>query len=420
MSDRVFISHASPDAALAQRVVAALEAAGISCWLAARDVAPGANFQEEIVRAIRTAAAMVLVFSAHTNRSGEMKKELALASQRDIPVIPLRVAQAAPDDAFAYELATRQWVDLAPDEAAALRQVADRLRSLAALAPSPPRRSWGPQDQKLAYCRSPDGVRLAYATIGEGPPVVKAGGFMSHLGDDWPVTGHIWGEFARDHTLLRYDPRGTGLSDWDSSELSLAAWLTDLETVVDAAGVRRFALIGISQGCHYAVAYAAKHPERVSHLILFGGGGAGIVARGDPEGIERHRAFVTLTRLGWTDPNSQLTRMFAARFIPDASHEQAEAWVELMGKVSTNERAAEYMEAVARNDVRELLPRLQTPTLVLNVRGDLVSPVANGRAMAAAIPGARFVSLPGRNHVFRATEPAHAMFFEEVRAFLAT
>lgn len=273
--------------------------------------------------------------------------------------------------------------------------------------------------QEIKYCRASDGVRLAYATVGQGPPLVKTANWMNHLEYDWesPIWHHLLEGLARNHTLVRYDARGNGLSDWDVDELSLKAWVGDLETVVDAVGIERFPLFGVSQGCAISIAYAVRHPERVSHLILYGGFALGRGKR-SPSEHEQIKAMGTLMRLGWGMDNPAFRQMFTSLFIPESTKEQADWFNDLQRKTTSPECAARYLEVVGNFDVRDLLPQVQVPTLVMHVRGDLVSPIDAGREIAAGIPGARFIALPGRNHLFLKHEPATARFFEEINLFL--
>ena len=424
MSTRVFVSHASADQEFAQRLVSAVEAQGVKCWIAGRDVAAGANFQDEIVHAIQAAGAMIVIFSANANRSGEMRKELALASQQALTVIPLRLDDAKPQDAFAYELATRQWIDQAGDLASTVERLVARLRGLdtSSAATAPGTAAAGSAfTQKIAYCRAPDGVRLAYATAGAGPPLVKTANYLNHLEYDWesPVWRHLLQGLARDFTLLRYDARGNGLSDWDVDTLSLDAWVADLETVVDAAGIERFPLLGISQGCAVSVAYAVRHPERVSHLILYGGYALGGRKR-SPEEKEKMDAMTTLIRHGWGENSPVFRQMFTSLFIPGATREQADFFNELQRRTTSAECAARYRQVTGDFDVRDLLPQVTAPTLVLHVRGDLVVPFESGRELAAGIPGSRFIAMQGDNHLFLEQDPAAQRFFEEVRLFLGS
>jgi pimeloyl-ACP methyl ester carboxylesterase len=273
--------------------------------------------------------------------------------------------------------------------------------------------------QTIKYCRAPDGVRLAYATSGSGPVLVKSGNWMNHLEYDWesPIWRHVLRGLSREHTLIRYDARGNGMSDWDVDALSLDAWVTDLETVVDAVGVDRFPLLGISQGGAVAIAYAVRRPERVSHLILYGAFALGGKKRAPAE-KEMRDAMTTLIRLGWGADNPSFRQMFTARFIPGATHEQADYFNELQRKTTSSECAAHYFDVANNLDVTDLLSKVKTPTLVMHVRDDLMVPLEAGRQLAAGIPGARFITLPGRNHLFLEHEPASGRFFEEVNLFL--
>jgi pimeloyl-ACP methyl ester carboxylesterase len=207
------------------------------------------------------------------------------------------------------------------------------------------------------------------------------------------------------------------MSDWDVDALSLDAWVTDLETVVDAVGIERFPLLGISQGGPVAVAYAVRRPERVSHLVLYGTFALGGKKR-SPAEKEMRDAMTTLMRIGWGADNPSFRQMFTARFIPGGTHEQADYFNELQLKTTSPECAARYFDVVGDFDSIDLLPEVKAPTLVMHVRGDLTAPFEAGRQLAAGIPGAHFIALPGRNHLFLEHEPACVRFFEEVSLFL--
>jgi pimeloyl-ACP methyl ester carboxylesterase/DNA-binding winged helix-turn-helix (wHTH) protein len=273
--------------------------------------------------------------------------------------------------------------------------------------------------QEINYCRTPDGVRLAYATAGSGPPLVKTANWLNHLEYDWksPVWQHVVRGLAHKYTLIRYDARGNGMSDWDVETLSLDAWVSDLETVVDAAGVDRFPLLGVSQGCAVSIAYAVRHPERVSHLILYGGFALGAAKR-SPAQRELLAALTTLVRHGWGSDNPAFRLMFTAQFIPGATQEQTAYFNELQRQTTSPECAARYLEATGDLDVTELLGKVTTPTLVMHARGDARVPFELGRTMAAGIPGARFIPLQGQNHLFLEHEAASERFFEEIELFL--
>jgi pimeloyl-ACP methyl ester carboxylesterase len=242
---------------------------------------------------------------------------------------------------------------------------------------------------------------------------------MNHLEHDWQSLAwhHVLAALASRSTLIRYDARGNGLSAWDVDDISLDAWVSDLETVVDAAGVARFSLLGISQGCAISIAYAVRHPDRVSHLILYGGFALGGFKRA-PQEKEKREAMATLMRLGWGTDDPSFRQLFTSQFIPDGSKEQIDDFNELQRRTTSPECAVRYFRAVGDIDVRVLLPQVSVPTLVMHVRGDLMAPLEAGRQMAAGIRGARFVALPGHNHLFLEHEPAADRFHEEVALFL--
>lgn len=293
--------------------------------------------------------------------------------------------------------------------------------SAAGVATSNPWHHHVPADitQVIQYCRTDDSVRLAYAVTGKGPPLVKAGNWLSHLEYDWasPVWSHFFQRLSQSRTLIRYDARGNGMSDWDVPKLTFDAWVDDLAAVVDAAGIERFPLLGISQGCAVAVAYAARHPERVSHLVLYGGRALGAKWR-SPEERQQREAMTTLVRTGWGMDNPAFRQMFTALFIPDADADVMKSFNELQRNTTSPEYAARFLEVTASLDVTGLLAEVKAPTLVLHTRGDAINPLAAGRQLADGIRGARFVALPGRNHLFLEHEPAADRFFEEIELFL--
>jgi pimeloyl-ACP methyl ester carboxylesterase/DNA-binding winged helix-turn-helix (wHTH) protein len=295
-------------------------------------------------------------------------------------------------------------------------------RAGAEAAPHPSIPPAAPPAQQIRFCTASDGVRLAYATSGSGPPLVKPANWLTHLEYDWesPVWRHWLHELSRDHTLVRYDERGCGLSDRDAVDLSFDAWVADLETVVDAMGLERFPLIGISQGCAVAVAYAVRHPERVSRLVLYGGFARGVIAKAKtPEQLDEVTMVTRNIPLGWGQDNPAFRLFFAARFLPEGTPEQMR-WFSDLQRITTSPRTgARLLDTAATLDVTALAPRVRVPTLVLHATGDGVATFGEGRKLAALIPGARFVPLEGRNHVLLESEPAWPRFVEQVRSFLA-
>ena len=279
----------------------------------------------------------------------------------------------------------------------------------------------GKMELKVNYCRAADGVRLAYAAAGRGPPLVKTANWMNHVEYDWAssINRHLFVALARDFTLLRYDARGNGLSDWDVDDISLDAWVTDLETVVDAAGLDRFPLFAMSQGCAISIAFAVRHPERVSHLILYGGFARGAYKRAKNElELQKAKALGTLIRTGWGDDSPVFRQLFSSLFMPGGTQEQLEKFAERQRTTTSPECAYRYFETTRNLDVTDLLPKVTVPTLVMHVRGDQVQPFEAGRELAAGIPGARFVPLQGQNHIPLENDPASQRIIEEIRLFV--
>jgi len=286
---------------------------------------------------------------------------------------------------------------------------------------APPPAGEGSATQKTYFCKAADGARLAYARSGSGPPLVKAANWLSHLELDWRfgVWRHWLPLFGRRHTLVRYDARGNGLSDWAPPELSFERFVSDLATVFDAAGVERAPLVGLSQGASVAVAYAARHPERVSALILIGGCARGWRAKNRPSLSRKFEAMMVLMRDGWGGRNAAFRQIFTTTFFPDADQKITDEFNELQRVTTTPQNAAALLSALGDIDVREDLPRVKVPTLVLHCRDDAVVPMKDGVELASGIAGARFVPLESRNHVVLPTEPAWARFSSEIETFLA-
>ena len=275
--------------------------------------------------------------------------------------------------------------------------------------------------QEIRFCTAADGVRIAYATAGAGPPLVKAANWLNHLEHDWvsPAWRHLLRDLTNDFFLVRYDERGNGLSDWDAEDISFDAFVADLETVVDAAGLERFPLLGISQGCSVCVAYAIRHPERVSHLVLYGGYARGVCRRDDVMADESAAAVITLMRQGWGRENPAFRQLWTTRFMPEATQEQAKWFNDLQRITASPDNAIRIRRVLDQIDVSSLLSRVAAPTLVLHCRNDDAVPFEEGRRLAAGIPGACFVALDGRNHMILEDEPAWPRFMAEVRSFLA-
>jgi DNA-binding SARP family transcriptional activator/pimeloyl-ACP methyl ester carboxylesterase len=276
-------------------------------------------------------------------------------------------------------------------------------------------------EQQIHFCTAADGVRIAYAVAGEGPVLVKAANWLSHLEFDWdsPVWRHWLAGLTRHHTLVRYDERGCGLSDWDVEDFSVDAMVGDLESVIDDLGLERFPLLGVSQGGPVAIAYAVRHPEKVSHLILYGTYARGRFNRDySPEEAKTGQTLLSLIELGWGQDNPAFRQFFTTLFMPEAKAEQMN-WFNDLQRVSTSPEVAVRLErAFFGIDVSQLVPKVSVPTLVLHGRDDGIVAFEEGRQLAARIPGARFVALDSKNHILLESEPAWQRFLSEVHSFV--
>jgi pimeloyl-ACP methyl ester carboxylesterase len=275
--------------------------------------------------------------------------------------------------------------------------------------------------QKVQFCTAHDGVRIAYATVGGGPLIVKAANWLSHLELDWdaPIWSPIFRRLAQDHQVVRYDERGNGLSDWDIDDISFDAFVTDLETVVDAIEPGRFALLGISQGAAVSIEYAIRHPDRVSHLILFGGYAAGWRIDATDAIIREREAVMTLTATGWGRDDPAYRQIFSSTFMPSATADELSWFNEFQRRTTSPENAVRFLSAFGDIDVRHHLKKIAVPTLVIHALGDRRIPVQTGRDIAATIPSAEFVALESDGHLLLGRELASQVFVDEVRDFIA-
>lgn len=274
--------------------------------------------------------------------------------------------------------------------------------------------------QRVAFCRSADGTRIAYASSGNGYPLIKAGHWLTHLEHDWtsPIWRPLLDQLNHQFQTVRYDQRGNGLSEWSTTDFSLERFVEDLEAVVDASGFERFALYGTSQGAPIATAYASRHPEKVSHLILHGGYEKGRLVRTPQSDREQGAAILTLMRHGWGKANSTFLDAFATMFIPGGSRQQIDSLVELQRRTTSPENAVAIRMAVDGFDVGDCLERIEVPTLVVHARDDGVQPLEQGYRLAAGIPGAEFLMLESRNHVILRDEPAWDVLFAALNHFV--
>jgi pimeloyl-ACP methyl ester carboxylesterase len=274
--------------------------------------------------------------------------------------------------------------------------------------------------QRIGFCKAKDQTTIAYATVGDGPPLVKAANWLTHLELDWdaPIWSPLFRALARRRRLIRYDERGAGLSDWDVADISMTAFVEDLESVVDAAGLDKFALLGISQGAAVSIEYAARHPERVTKLVLFGGYPAGWRINATPETIAEREAVMVLTRAGWGLDSPAYRQIFSSTFMPTATHEELDWFNEFQRRTTSAENAARFLSAFGDIDVRSRLGAVKAPTLVIHSRGDQRIPCETGRGLAADIKGAEFLSLDSENHLLLGREKASEDFVAAVDSFL--
>ena len=278
-----------------------------------------------------------------------------------------------------------------------------------------------PARQEIRFCITRDQVRLAYATVGAGYPMVKVADCFNHLDFEWesPIWRHWVRDLGKDLSIVRYDGRCSGLSDWDVADVSFEAWVHDLETVIEAAGLEKCALMGHSQGGAVAIAYAIRHPERVSHLILCGGYARGAYHRDRPDAVEVRRALETLVQMNWGKTNPAFFQVVTDLYIPERATPEEQRWFKDLQLVSVStDNLVKYMRACDDINVRSLLPSLSVPTIVFHSERDRIAPPVEGRILAAEIKGARYVPLASANHVLLADEPAWKVFREELVSFL--
>lgn len=301
------------------------------------------------------------------------------------------------------------------------RFIAD-VKKISGCKEKPPTSTNSTNAQRVRYCSSFDGTRIGYASTGNGPPLVRTGHWLTHLEHDWhsPVWRPFLNTLGEIFTVTRYDQRGTGLSDWSVKDFSLERCIEDLEAVIEATGLENFTLYGTSQGAPTAIAYAARHPEKVSHLILHGGYVQGRLVRGTAQEREQGQALLTLIRHGWGKQGSAFIKALSSMFIPEGTQEQIDSLVETQRLTTTPDNAALLREAVDNYDVSDLLDKITSSTLVIHARNDSVHPFEQGQELAANISNAQFVMLDSPNHVPIKHEPSWEVFFNELREFSST
>jgi len=275
--------------------------------------------------------------------------------------------------------------------------------------------------QAVTFCKTKDGINLAIAAVGVGPVLVRTTHWLSHIEYDWqsPITAPFLHALAGRSRLIRYDGRGIGLSDRNVPNISFATFQSDLETVVDSLQLDRFALLGTSQGAAIAVAYAARHPQRVSKLILHGSYALGRNKRGATGDADEANMMISMMRRGWGDEHSAFMRAFGTLFLPNGTPEQIKDYADLQRMATSAETAVKIRLIHDETDIEDILPKVKSPTMVFHSRHDNVVPFEQGRLVAASIPNAKFIPLESGNHVLLPDEPAFATFMGCVNEFLA-
>jgi pimeloyl-ACP methyl ester carboxylesterase len=434
VSKSVFLSHASQDAAAAHRICDALRAAGIQVWFDQSELRGGDAWNNAIRQQINSCVLFIAVISRNTHQrdEGYFRLEWKLAVDRSHLMsktrpflIPVVIDDAPNDDQVPDRFREIQWTILPGGEtpAAFVERISGLLSPGSRVAPlgAPHEISGGVLRQEVRFARVADGTRVAFSTIGSGYPLVHAAHWLGHL--EFDLQTPVWRPWiewlSTRYRLTRYDSRGCGLSDRDVSSISLEDLVADLAAVVDAAGLERFALLAKSQGGAVSIAYAAQHPERVSHLVL-----CGAFAR---SGIGRHanlrdraalEGLIQLIKVGWGEPNSAFRQLFTNLFFPQATPEQMRAFTEIQQKATSPAHAARLIRAFAKMDASSYLGQITCPTLVIHCRGDAVIPFEEGRFLASSIAGARFEPLDSQNHVPLAGEPAFELTLGLLREFL--
>jgi pimeloyl-ACP methyl ester carboxylesterase len=275
----------------------------------------------------------------------------------------------------------------------------------------------------MRFCTSRDGTRIAYVASGSGPAIIRLAGLFTHL--EFDRDSSIWGPWlaalGKGRTLIRYDARGSGMSDCEGVSFSFEQFIEDLEAVVDSTGVRTFALFGIGGPCALAVAYAVRHPERVTHLVLHAAFTRGRIARASsPKQIEETEAVLKLTSLGFSDDDPSRRQMMTTQFLPDGTLEQLQEFGDLLRVSSTAHNTAEFLRAWYMVDIRKLLPQVRCPTLVMHPSAGFRVPLEEGRLVAQSIPDARLVPLKTRNTYLPEDDPAWSHVIAELDGFLPT
>ncbi len=420
MSD-IFISYASGDRDKAKSLASALQNAGFSVWWDQR-IDPGANFSDDIQRELTAATAIIVIWTEESVNSNWVKDEASFGQKKGT-LVPLQFDATDPPLGFRQfqTIDFRQWDGRRNHPA--IRKITDVVQSKSREegAYSDTNNTTDFKSQRIKYCRSADGVRIAYALMGNGVPVVKAGNIMTHIELDAQSFAwrHLFDVLSEKNQLVRYDLRGMGLSDWDVDSVTFEDYLADLEAVVDAAGLDRFALLGFSQGCAISMAYALRHPERVSCLALTAAYARGWRIRLTPQEQKREEAFLDIIETSWDDESLIAQQMFTTSFAPNASREEANSFNRLLRRTTTSTNLVRNLNAMSRVDLMDQLKSIDTPTMLFHVVDDsLNSSINEARIIASELSNAELIPIEGASHLILEDDAAWPQYEDEFLQFL--
>lgn len=417
----VFISYAREDREIVAALAKSLARAGYSVWWDHRLVA-GAEFSATIERELKAATVVVVLWTGVSVKSHWVRDEAEYA-QRTGKLVPLRLGAAEAPIGFRQFQAIdfSGWGPNRRDDAfhELTDALADRITDGAPSRQDPIRESF--KSQRIKYCRAGDGTSIAYALMGEGMPVVKAGNMLTHIELDarsfaWR---HVFDALARNHQLLRYDIRGMGLSERNVEDVSFDDYVSDLEAVVDAAGFERFALLGFSQGCAVSIAYATRHPERVTCMALTAAYARGWRLRLSPTEQQREEAFLDIVRTSWNDANPLARQLFTTALAPRASRREMDEFNELLARTTSAKSLVDNLNAMAEIDISNQLAAVQAPTCLFHfVRDTMNASIDEAQSIASEIPGADLLALDSDSHLILEDDAVWPEYRDELNRFL--
>ncbi len=417
----IFISYARDDQDKAQALAAELARSGYAVWWD-QHIGAGADFAKDIERELSAAKAVIVVWTTAAAQSHWVKDEADSAQRRGV-LIPLKFDANEPPLGFRqFQTIDFSAWDKRPDRSPYQRLIEvleKKLNDEDDLLPRPVPASF--KSQRVKYCRSADGTSLAYARMGSGPPVVKAGNLFTHIEFDAQsfVFRHLFDALSAHHELIRYDLRGMGLSDWNVDSVSFEDYLADMETVIDAAGLDRFALLGFSQGCPLSIAYAAKHPERVTCVILTAAYARGWRLRLSPMEQKRESAFLDVVDSSWGDTNPVARQMFTTTLAPNASRAEMDAFNAFLAKAASADNVVKNLNAMANIDISGQLKDVLSPTRLFHFTNDSMNAsISEARFIASELPDADLIVIESDSHLVLENDPAWPQYIDELNNFL--